>query len=313
VAIQFQIRRGTTAQWQAATPSGGTALMGPILAQGEMGYDTTTKTMYIGDGATQILLLPSVTSSGVFPSQASVAVGSALVTTDTSGGRQWAAILTYPSGGSTNQVLTKTGTGTSGWSSVVNSLTFSNSTTATTGAVTGVYQAPAMIRRISDRTLASTLVNCFDVSGTDVGFTLEASTLYRFTARYLLTRVSGTNNIQIGFPVPTGSNISWNAGWGNNNGSAMSVFSYTTYASTTVPSGTTPTSSVTISNASVTLFIVSVEGFLTTPASLGAITKLFPQAGTSTGASVTLGIGSTFTIEKIGPATTAEVLNGSWT
>jgi hypothetical protein len=106
--------------------------MGPILAQGEIGYDTITKTMYIGDGATQILLLPSVTSSGLFPSQSGVTDGSALVTT-TGGGRAWASVLTTPSGATANYALVMNSGNTAlTWASVVNSVNGS------AGAITGI-------------------------------------------------------------------------------------------------------------------------------------------------------------------------------
>lgn len=47
---QIQIRRGTTAEWAAASPV--------VLASGEPGYDTTIKSMKIGDGVTEWASLP---------------------------------------------------------------------------------------------------------------------------------------------------------------------------------------------------------------------------------------------------------------
>jgi hypothetical protein len=41
--IQIQVRRGTVAEWAANNP---------ILAVGEMGYETDTKQFKIGDGVT---------------------------------------------------------------------------------------------------------------------------------------------------------------------------------------------------------------------------------------------------------------------
>lgn len=43
MAVKFQCRRGTTAQWSAANP---------ILADGEPGFDTTVKQLKWGDGVT---------------------------------------------------------------------------------------------------------------------------------------------------------------------------------------------------------------------------------------------------------------------
>ena len=47
---QIQMRRGTTAEWAAASPV--------ILASGEPGYDSTIKSMKIGDGVTEWASLP---------------------------------------------------------------------------------------------------------------------------------------------------------------------------------------------------------------------------------------------------------------
>lgn len=47
---QIQVRRGTTAEWEAASPV--------VLAAGEPGYDTTLKRLKIGDGATAWADLP---------------------------------------------------------------------------------------------------------------------------------------------------------------------------------------------------------------------------------------------------------------
>ena len=43
MAIKIQLRRGTSAEWAAANP---------ILADGEMGLETDTKIMKVGDGVT---------------------------------------------------------------------------------------------------------------------------------------------------------------------------------------------------------------------------------------------------------------------
>jgi len=69
----------------------------------------------------------------VFPSQSGVTVGSALVTTDTSGGRQWASVLTTPSGATANYALVQNSGNTAlTWASVVNSVNGS------AGAITGI-------------------------------------------------------------------------------------------------------------------------------------------------------------------------------
>ena len=50
---QIQVRRGTTAEWAAASPV--------VLAAGEPGYDTTLKMLKFGDGATEWASLESET------------------------------------------------------------------------------------------------------------------------------------------------------------------------------------------------------------------------------------------------------------
>lgn len=54
----FQIRRGTSAQWNTANP---------VLASGELGYDTDTKVFKIGDGSTQWNSLESASNTGLVP------------------------------------------------------------------------------------------------------------------------------------------------------------------------------------------------------------------------------------------------------
>lgn len=58
--IQFQLRRGTSAEW---------ALADPVLASGEAGYETDNNLLKIGDGITSWSLLPYLGSSelGGFP------------------------------------------------------------------------------------------------------------------------------------------------------------------------------------------------------------------------------------------------------
>ena len=51
MAIKIQLRRGTAAEWTAANP---------ILADGEMGLETDTKVMKVGDGITDWNSLTSV-------------------------------------------------------------------------------------------------------------------------------------------------------------------------------------------------------------------------------------------------------------
>lgn len=58
--IQFQIRRGTSAEWTSANP---------VLAAGEPGYETDAGLLKIGDGVTSWTALPYVdcNSFGGYP------------------------------------------------------------------------------------------------------------------------------------------------------------------------------------------------------------------------------------------------------
>lgn len=51
MAIKIQLRRGTAAEWTAANP---------VLADGEMGLETDTKIIKVGDGITAWNSLTSV-------------------------------------------------------------------------------------------------------------------------------------------------------------------------------------------------------------------------------------------------------------
>jgi hypothetical protein len=51
MTVQIQIRRDTTANWAAVTPS-------PVLAEGELGLDTDSGEYKLGDGITSWDSLP---------------------------------------------------------------------------------------------------------------------------------------------------------------------------------------------------------------------------------------------------------------
>ena len=51
MATKIQIRRDTSANW---------ASVNPVLASGELGFDTTTATLKVGDGVTAWLSLAAL-------------------------------------------------------------------------------------------------------------------------------------------------------------------------------------------------------------------------------------------------------------
>ena len=64
----IQIRRDTAANWTSANPT---------LAQGELGYETDTDKMKIGDGATAWATLPYFIAGGIALADLSAAVAAA--------------------------------------------------------------------------------------------------------------------------------------------------------------------------------------------------------------------------------------------
>jgi Major tropism determinant N-terminal domain len=55
MAVLFQLRRGTAAEWTAVNP---------VLAEGELAYETDTDKMKVGDGTTNWIGLPYTSSGG---------------------------------------------------------------------------------------------------------------------------------------------------------------------------------------------------------------------------------------------------------
>ena len=73
VFAKIQIRRGTAAEWAAANP---------ILAQGELAFETDTGIKKIGDGATAYTTLPSyATYDEMIAAQQAIEAGTAQLTT----------------------------------------------------------------------------------------------------------------------------------------------------------------------------------------------------------------------------------------
>lgn len=58
VQLQIRVRRDTAAAWAASNPT---------LASGEIGYETNTQKMKVGDGQTAYASLPYLAGSGSFP------------------------------------------------------------------------------------------------------------------------------------------------------------------------------------------------------------------------------------------------------
>ena len=62
MAVKIQLRRGTTSQWAATVDS---IVGGTILSSGEVGVNTETKQMKVGDGSTRWVSLPYFASGTI--------------------------------------------------------------------------------------------------------------------------------------------------------------------------------------------------------------------------------------------------------
>lgn len=91
MAVRIQMRRGTTTQWNAAA---GTS--NAILAAGEIGVDTTSKQLKVGDGTTTWASLPFFNSGTI----TQVVAGTGL----TGGGTSGSVTLTVSTSGSTGLI-----------------------------------------------------------------------------------------------------------------------------------------------------------------------------------------------------------------
>ena len=79
MAVKIQLRRGTTVQWNATVDG---VVGGTILFEGEVGVNTTTNQMKVGDGSTRWVNLPYFASGTI----TSVNAGTGITTYSTGGG-----------------------------------------------------------------------------------------------------------------------------------------------------------------------------------------------------------------------------------
>lgn len=145
MAVRIQMRRGTTSQWAAAA---GTA--NAVLAAGEIGVDTTSKQLKVGDGTTTWASLPFFNSGTI----TEVVAGTGL----TGGGTSGSVTLTVSTSGSTG--LVTRGTLTTKGDIMVASA-------ANTPTRLGVGTNGQMLAADSGQTTGLTWVNGATISGTE--------------------------------------------------------------------------------------------------------------------------------------------------
>ena len=90
MAIQIQFRRGTAAEWTAASPS-------PVLALGEVGFEVDTGKFKIGDGTSAWTALDYAVTDGQDGQDGALPIGLP----------DWPVTLAYTSGDLTSAVYAK--------------------------------------------------------------------------------------------------------------------------------------------------------------------------------------------------------------
>lgn len=113
VKARMRVRRGTAAQWASANP---------VLLQGEIGYETDTGALRIGDGSTAFTSLPDRT--GIPRAQDDVLSGGYTATEDDDGTVSGGTYQPEPAGGN--------------FKKIVNNGAFTFAAPSTTGAFTMV-------------------------------------------------------------------------------------------------------------------------------------------------------------------------------
>jgi hypothetical protein len=87
MAVKIQLRRGTTTQWNTTVDG---IVGGTILAAGEVGVNTTTNQMKVGDGSTRWVNLPYFASGTI----TNVTAGSGITVNGTIGGSSTSGVTT---------------------------------------------------------------------------------------------------------------------------------------------------------------------------------------------------------------------------
>ena len=87
MAVKIQLRRGTTTQWNTTVDG---IVGGTILAEGEVGVNTTTNQMKVGDGSTRWVNLPYFASGTI----TNVTAGDGITVNGTIGGSSTSGVTT---------------------------------------------------------------------------------------------------------------------------------------------------------------------------------------------------------------------------
>ena len=315
MAIQIQYRNDTAANWTSANP---------VLLSGEIGYETDTKLMKIGDGTTAWVSL------AYFPANAAITSGSITGVTinnsviggttpaagtftalnSTSGAVNATVGATTPTTGNFTKITASAGT-TTRQPILLNAGT--NLTTPVSGSVEydgvvayftptanerGVLMSEQFILQTSNYTLTSTTSAQQLFNATTNGAVTLPTGTYEFECQFNLSSMSATSG-SFGFALGGSASISqyWTA---NATKTAFATptaatISYNVAANTSIATATTTTTGFAV-----------IQGYITV-AGGGTIV---PQVSLGVAATALVGPGSFFRIRPLGTNTVSRV--GNW-
>lgn len=328
MSTKIQVRRGSSTDWSNANP---------ILAVGEIGYDTTVGKFKIGDGLQTWNLLKytdGTISNGVFSGTLSINTGA-----DTNQG----LIIKRNSGNQSANLLevtTSTGTALGGFNSYGGLFTPSlqNTGFTTAGVVTNnqygflstntalpaiyggtgnayvdrtVVAQASMTSAITGSTTAGTVTSAFQSSGTDKYVSLDASSAYYFEAFMPIVKAASTTasafRIYLIYKnASTGADIQPSAlymSWICLTGAAVDL------SGTIYGTGVNTATSVTSTNTGTLTRYLRVVGYLLTNTTAAKMTIGFDQSvNASSGAPTTTN--NYMSVYKL--TTSSTTLNGAW-
>lgn len=312
MAIQIQYRNDTAANWTSANPT---------LLSGEIGYETNTGKMKIGNGSS------TWTALGYFPANASITTGTidgATITNSPISGSTGSFTTLSSTGGAVNGTVGATTPSTGAFTKVTLSAgtttvqpillnAGTNLTTATAGSVEydgvvayltptanarGVWMTEQFILQTANHTLLSqTAVQPLFDASTNGAVTLPVGT-FEFECQFNLSSMSASSG-SFGFAL--GGSATINQYWTAN----ATKTAFATPTAATITYNTSANTSIASSTTTTTGFAV-IQGYITVA---GAGTVV-PQVSLGVASAALVGPGSFFRIRPLGTSAVSKV--GNW-
>ena len=315
MAIQIQFRRDTAANWTSANPT---------LLSGEIGYETDTLKMKVGNGTS------AWASLGYFPSNASITTGSitgvtidnsviggttpvagSFTTLNSTTGAVNATIgATTPKTGAFTQVTTSAGTTTL---QPIKLNAGTNLATATSGSVEYDGVVGYFTPTANTRGVWLTEQFILQQSSYILTSTTNAQQIFNSTASGTVTLPTGSFEFECQFSLQSLSSTSGSFGFALG---GTATFSQYWTANATKSAFTTPTNGTmtynTSANTSITSASTATNGFAVVT---GIITvtgagTIIPQISQTTAAAAIVGPGSFFRIRPLGTSSVTNI--GNW-